>query len=175
MGERLAVFIGAEFRSSAGETIIYVGKPNARIHSRGIGSQPEVEAVRFIELPGVRRIRRRYLLKHVVVDQDAVLVLPGCLGESLERLEFPLLPFRGVIRTSRKWRRIPHERITGILVWTESVVVGSRVVGECIDRENFRDFAAAENQVVSKMQIGYRLKHPSRGGNERVVIHEDSR
>ena len=84
-----------------------------------------------------------------------MLVLAGCLDESLERFEFSFLPLRGVIRASPKGRRIPHERNFGILVGTEAVVIGGRVVGKCIHSKNFRNFAAAENQVVAEMQIRY--------------------
>ena len=175
MRNRGARFVRSEVRSPSGEIVVDIGKSSPGVHRRRAGTQPEVKVSRIVKLGGIGRIRLGYLLKNVVVNQNAVLVLAGSRAELLKGLEFSHLRFAVVVHAGCKRRRIPFEGAFGIFVRAETVVIGAGVIRECLYGEQIRNFASAKNQVVSEVEVGYGRNHPACSSDQGVVIDEDSR
>ena len=91
MRQRTTDFVRAQVRRAAGEVVVHAGQPDAGVDGRRAGTKLKVEIRRFVERPRIGTGRRDFH-EHVVVDQDAVLVLTGRLAVFLQGLEPPSLP-----------------------------------------------------------------------------------
>src|SRR5436853_7922936 len=130
--------IGAEVGRAAGEVVIHTGKAHAGIDGHRAGTELEVEVCGPVEFAWVRT-GGRDLHKHIVVDENAVLVLACRVTvflECLESSDFARLCFeRGLllggklsclsrkVGTHRRGRRAPLEGELRAFVRPESVVI----------------------------------------------------
>ena len=83
MRNRTADLIGAEVGRAAGEVIIHTGKPKTGINCRRARTQLEVEIRRPVQFARVGSGRRDFH-KHIVVDENAVLILACGVAVFLE-------------------------------------------------------------------------------------------
>src|SRR5215472_14349804 len=81
-----ADFVSAEIGGAAGEIVVDIGQTHAGIDCHGTGAQTEIEVRWFIERARVGAGRGGFF-EDVVIDRDAVPVLPRSFGVVLERFE----------------------------------------------------------------------------------------
>src|SRR5580765_3802072 len=79
-------FIRAEIRCAAGEVVVDPFEPDTGVDGCRTGTQLEIEIGWLVERPRIGT-RWRDLHEHVVIDQDAVRVLPRRGAVFLQRLE----------------------------------------------------------------------------------------
>jgi hypothetical protein len=128
----LSQFNRSQIRSLAGKSVGHVRKNHSAVDSRRVGLQPEVIIRSFQELLDglhVMAIPPRHVHERIVIHQDAVLVLTGCLLVLLESLK-PAAFEIGVVATAveigddARRRRVPLERILGARIRTEAIIPG---------------------------------------------------
>ena len=69
-------FVGAEIGGAAGEIVVDCGEEDARIDGGGAGLEAEIEIFGIVETCGSDLSGIRDLDEDVVIDENAVLVLP---------------------------------------------------------------------------------------------------